>query len=244
MKENGCWHSFRQEAEVKALKIRILHHCAESLAAKNSRYIDDVVVTTDSERIAETAKAYGAEVPFLRPAELASDTAKTIDAVLHAVKWLEDHQKSYDLLVLLQPTQPLRRAEDIDGAIELCIQRDMQDVVSVKEVSEHPILMRTIDEKGELQNVLSMQSTVRRQDMPQYYLVDGSVYVNRIETLSESTSFNDNPIPYIMDAKYSVDIDEPSDLEQAERLLKKDLQAEQNTLLENKLEQESFEYLE
>ena len=114
------------------------------LAAKNSRYIDDVVVTTDSERIAETAKAYGAEVPFLRPAELASDTAKTIDAVLHAVKWLEDHQKSYDLLVLLQPTQPLRRTEDIDGAIELCIQRDMQDVVSVKEVSEHPILMRTI----------------------------------------------------------------------------------------------------
>ena len=214
------------------------------LAAKNSRYIDDVVVTTDSERIAEIAKAYGAEVPFLRPAELASDTAKTIDAVLHAVKWLEDHQKSYDLLVLLQPTQPLRRAEDIDGAIELCIQRDMQDVVSVKEVSEHPILMRTIDEKGELQNVLSMQSTVRRQDMPQYYLVDGSVYVNRIETLSESTSFNDNRVPYIMDVKYSVDIDEPSDLEQAERLLKKDLQAEQNTLLENKLEQESFEYLE
>ena len=129
--------------------------------------------------------------------------------MLHAVKWLEDHQKSYDLLVLLQPTQPLRRTEDIDGAIELCIQRDMQDVVSVKEVSEHPILMRTIDEKGELQNVLSMQSTVRR------------VYVNRIETLSESTSFNDNPIPYIMDAKYSVDIDEPSDLEQAETLLKK-----------------------
>ena len=157
----------------------------------------------------------------MRPAELASDTAKTIDAVLHAVKWLEDHQKSYDLLVLLQPTQPLRRAEDIDGAIELCIQRDMQDVVSVKEVSEYPILMRTIDEKGELQNVLCMQSTVRRQDMPQYYLVDGSVYVNRIETLSESTSFNDNPVPYIMDAKYSVDIDEPSDLEQAEKLLKK-----------------------
>ena len=157
----------------------------------------------------------------MRPAELASDTAKTIDAVLHAVKWLEDHQKSYDLLVLLQPTQPLRRAEDIDGAIELCIHRDMQDVVSVKEVSEHPILMRTIAEKGELQNVLSMQSTVRRQDMPQYYLVDGSVYVNQIETLSESTSFNDNPIPYIMDAKYSVDIDEPSDLEQAETLLKK-----------------------
>ena len=68
------------------------------LAAKNSRYIDDVVVTTDSERIAETAKAYGAEVPFLRPAELASDTAKTIDAVLHAVKWLEDHHRTYPRL--------------------------------------------------------------------------------------------------------------------------------------------------
>jgi len=90
------------------------------------------------------------------------------------------------------------------------------------EIMQKGVISGTIiDEKGELQNVLSMQSTVRRQDMPQYYLVDGSVYVNRIETLSESTSFNDNPIPYIMDAKYSVDIDEPSDLEQAETLLKK-----------------------
>lgn len=190
------------------------------LAAKDSQYIDDVVVTTDSERIAEIAKVYGACVPFLRPAELASDTAKTIDAVLHAVKWLEDNQKSYDLLVLLQPTQPLRKAEDIDGALELCIQKGIQDVVSVKEVSESPVLMRTIDRNGELKGLLPMQSTIRRQDMPQYYLVDGSVYVNRIETLNQSTSFNDNPIPYIMDAQCSVDIDEPSDLEQAKRLIK------------------------
>lgn len=189
-------------------------------AAKDSRYIDDVVVTTDSERIAETARTYGAKVPFLRPAELASDTAKTIDAVLHAVKWLEAKRKTYDLLVLLQPTQPLRKAEDIDEALELCIEKGMQDVVSVKAVSEHPILMRIIDQKGELKGLLPMQSTVRRQDMPQYYLVDGSIYVNRIENLKESTSFNDNPIPYIMDAKCSVDIDELSDLEQAERLLK------------------------
>jgi CMP-N-acetylneuraminic acid synthetase len=143
----------------------------------HSKYVDSVVVTTDSAKIAEVAKQCGARVPFLRPAELASDTAKTLDAVLHAVKTLEGMGESYDLLLLLQPTQPLRTSEDVDGAIEAYFALGGEDLVSVCEVSDHPILIRTI-EQGRLQNLLSCSSTCRRQDMPAYYRINGCIYIN------------------------------------------------------------------
>lgn len=180
----------------------------------HSKYVDSVVVTTDSAKIAEVAKQCGARVPFLRPAELASDTAKTLDAVLHAVKTLEGMGESYDLLLLLQPTQPLRTSEDVDGAIELYFEQSCEDLVSVCEVSDHPILIRTI-EQGRLHNLLACSSTCRRQDMPAYYRINGCIYINAVARLNENTSFNDNPVPYVMEQSHSVDIDEPIDLEVA-----------------------------
>lgn len=90
-------------------------------------------------------------------------------------------------------------------------------------VEEHPILMRMID-GGEMKHVLPLGSTVRRQDMPEYVLVDGSIYINRIADLSEKTSFNDNPVPYRMEKQYSVDIDEWHDLELAKWYLQKNVQ--------------------
>lgn len=188
-------------------------------AALSSQYVDDVIVTTDSKNIADIAMKYGAEVPFLRPDYLASDTAKTIDAVLHAIHWLEEHEQHYDVLVLLQPTQPLRQGEDIDRALERYMINQMQGLVSVKKVDEHPILMRMINDDGKLVSLLPLNSTVRRQDMPEYYIVDGSIYINSIDELNETTSFNDNCIPYIMPTERSVDIDEMSDLQRAETLL-------------------------
>lgn len=191
-------------------------------AAKQSKYIDRVVVSTDSEKIAQVAEEHGADVPFLRPAELASDTAKTIDAILHCVKELKKRQDEYDVLVLLQPTQPLRTSQDIDRALEIFCANGMRSLVSVREVEEHPILVRTIDKDGALKPLLAMNSTVRRQDMPKYYLVDGSIYINKIEDINENTSFNDNEIPYIIKAEHSVDIDEMRDLQIAELYLKED----------------------
>lgn len=85
-------------------------------AALNSVVIDDVVVTTDDEEIAEVARSYGAEIPFMRPAELAADESKTIDCVVHARDTLRAMDREYDAIVLLQPTSPLRVAEDIDAA--------------------------------------------------------------------------------------------------------------------------------
>ena len=188
-------------------------------AACASEYIDTVIVSTDNQEIADVSKAYGAEVPFLRPAELASDYAQTIDAVLHAVYTLKEMGKEYDYLVLLQPTQPLRSAEDIDHAIILC-DKEMRGVVSISRVKDHPVLMRYMNAQGEMCKLLELNSTVRRQDMPDYYRVNGCVYVNPMSEVTGELSFNDNPIPYIMPVERSVDIDGYEDIALVEYYLR------------------------
>jgi len=188
-------------------------------AALKSSYIDRTVVTTDSEIIANVSRDYGADVPFLRPEELASDTAKTIDVVLHAINTLNSNSNQYDVLILLQPTQPLRDTNDIDRAIEYFFSNDMKGLTSVSPVDDNPILIRTINEKGELSSLLGLNSTCRRQDMDQYYRVNGCIYINKIDEISKETSFNDNPIGYIMQPSHSVDIDELKDLVLAEYYL-------------------------
>ena len=191
-------------------------------AALQSRYIDFVLVSTDDEEIARVAKACGAQVPFLRPAVLAADTSRTVDAVIHAAETLKQRGETFDSLVLLQPTSPLRTAEDIDGAIEKFYAGGRQAVVSVSPVEDHPVLVRTIEQTpdGErLKPLLAGSSTVRRQDMPAFYRVNGCIYINAMEELNPETSFNDNPTPWVMEKSHSVDIDEPADLALAEYLL-------------------------
>ncbi len=188
-------------------------------AALHSKYVDDIVVTTDSEKIAEVAKNHGARVPFLRPAHLASDTAKTIDAVVHAIEELKKLGQSYDVLLLLQPTQPLRTSADIDGAIELFFENNQKSLVSVSPVDDHPLLIRTISDEGNLVNLLKSNSTCRRQDMPDYYCVNGCIYLNKVSEVDKDLSFNDNKMAYIMPKERAVDIDEPRDLLLAEYYL-------------------------
>ena len=182
-----------------------------------SKYINKVVVSTDGEEIAKVAKEYGAQVPFLRPKYLASDTAKTIDSVIHCIEMLKRQGEEYDYMVLLQPTQPLRQAWHIDEAIELILEKDEEALVSVSKVKDHPILMRTIDSNGYAINLLEGSSTKRRQEFPDFYKVNGAIYINKInENLNNDTSLNDNKLVYVMDEKYDVDIDEMLDLQIAE----------------------------
>ena len=183
-------------------------------AELKSKYIDNVVVSTDSESIAEIARTYGASVPFMRPAEYAQDHSKTIDVAIHAIKFFSEHRDYYDALVILQPTQPLRTVEDVDRAIEKYYEQEV-DLVSVTPVENHPLLIRSIGENGCLNNLLNMNSTCRRQDMPDYYCVNGCIYINKISRIHENTSFNDNKMPFIMELAHSVDIDNPNDLELA-----------------------------
>lgn len=188
-------------------------------ASRSSKYIDRTILTTDSERIAEAARKYGAEVPFMRPVELASDSSKTLDAVLHAIRTLSEQGGSCDVLVLLQPTEPLRTAGDIDGAIEAFFKNGERPLVSVSPVDDHPILIRSIGPDNTLRPLLDCGSTCRRQDMPSYYRVNGCIYINSTPEIDESTSFNDNPVPYVMESSHSVDIDSLADLAMAEYYL-------------------------
>lgn len=181
--------------------------------ALGSKYIDDIVVSTDSEEIAAVSIKYGAAVPFMRPKELASDEARTIDAVLHAINALE---KKYDVLVLLQPTQPLRTIEEVDCAIESFFKNKMKGLVSVSRVKDHPLMIRTLNSDGSLTSLIRENSTCRRQDMRIYYKVNGCIYINKISELSEYTSFNDNEMGFVMEEDHAVDIDTQLDLHLAE----------------------------
>ncbi len=187
-------------------------------AGLKSKYIDYVMVSTDDEEIAAVSREYGAEVPFMRPAELASDTSRTVDAVIHSINTLKETGKVFDTLVLLQPTQPLRTSDDIDGAIEKYFECGEAPLVSVSEVEDHPILIRTLD-KDQLIPLLNVSSTCRRQDMPKYYRVNGCIYINNVGEIDSNTSFNDNKVGYIMEQSHSVDIDELKDLALAEYYL-------------------------
>lgn len=188
-------------------------------AAQGSKYVDDTVVSTDSEKIARISKEYGANVPFMRPAELATDHARTVDAVLHAIKLLDKTENHFDVVVILQCTQPLTTAADIDKAIETFFEKGMRGLVSVSRVEEHPLLMRSMDKDGNLTSLLGENSTCRRQDMKPYYRVDGCICINQTNEITSETSLNDNPVGFIMDVSHSVDIHDMKDLYLAEYYL-------------------------
>lgn len=192
------------------------------IEAKKSDYIDRVVVTTDSEEIKCTAEKYGAEAPFLRPHELAEDTSATWEAVLHAIQMLGNMGQNYDVVVLLQPTSPLRTFRDIDHALDLFAEKDGKGVVSISEVSDPPVLMRRLQEDCSLSKLILQNSTIRRQDMEKTYRVNGSIYINSVSEIKEGFSFNDNPIGFVMERSHSVDIDEESDLSLVKYYLKKE----------------------
>ncbi|MDY2573399.1 MAG: acylneuraminate cytidylyltransferase family protein [Fusobacterium necrophorum] len=186
-----------------------------------SKYLDRTIVSTEDLEIKKVAEQYGGEVPFLRPVELAQDTSKTIDCIVHAVDTLKKLGEVYDYVVILQCTSPLRKASHIDGAISKIISENGTSLVSVSEVEEHPILMRTLNTDGTLQNLLNVNSTIRRQDFPSFYKVDGAIYIQKIdENLDKDTSLNDGKLAYIMDRKYTVDIDEYLDIRKVELYLK------------------------
>lgn len=183
-------------------------------AAKESELFDMVFVSTDSEEIAEVARSYGAEVPFLRLPEFAQDSSKTIDAVYSDKCRFEALGRHFDTLCLLQATSPFRTATDIRGAMAL-YRSCGEGVVSISPVEENPILMRTRAADARLTNVLKCSSTIRRQDMPAYYKVNGAIYINAWEEITPSLSLNDNPFGYVMEQKASLDIDTKADLEVA-----------------------------
>lgn len=190
------------------------------ISASLSKYIDYIFVSTDSVKIKNIAVKYGANVPFLRKKEYALDTSKTIDAVLYSIDELKKRNIFFDVLVLLQPTSPLRNEKDIDGAIELFFKSNT-NVASVNQIEINPFLIRTIDSNFCLSQIIKSTSTIRRQDVPMYFKVNGAIYINDINSLTTETSFNDNETGYVMSLSDSIDIDTLDNLNMARKAFNK-----------------------
>ncbi len=186
-------------------------------AGLNSKYIDKVVVSSDDDEILNISSNFGAET-IKRPAELASDTATTFDAIKHTIENVE----KYDYIVLLQPTSPLRNAKHIDEAIELLEIKNADAVVSVCEMDHSPLWSNTLPNDGNMRGFLREEILNKRsQDLEKYYRLNGAIYICKTEKLLENKSFflKDNIFAYIMDRKSSVDIDEEIDFKMAEVLM-------------------------
>jgi N-acylneuraminate cytidylyltransferase/CMP-N,N'-diacetyllegionaminic acid synthase len=193
--------------------------------AKSSKYIDRVVVSTDDEEIAEKSKKYGAEVPFLRPEELATDDAKTIDVILHALNWLKTREDYYDFLVLLEPTSPLRDVEDIDKCIEILIDNPKAEaIVGVAKLeSTHPEFNVAINDEGFIRKSDGTTDfkVLRRQDLEDVYFFEGSIYISEVETLKQKRTFyHKSTLGYVVPKYKSLEVDELCDFICIEALMK------------------------
>ncbi len=188
-----------------------------------SPYIDKVVVSTDSEEFAGIAKKGGAEVPFIRPKHLASDTTASIDVMLHAVDFLAAQGDSYDILVLLEPTSPLRKPEDIDKALEAL--RDHPQAESIVAVSltegQHPAFLMQKMENNFLQPYSPNFRAIRRQEITPLYFLTGTIYASFIDSLRRAQGFcHEKTLGYEVPKSQSFEIDDEDDFIVCEALFK------------------------
>ncbi|MFN4164158.1 MAG: cytidylyltransferase domain-containing protein [Ferrovibrio sp.] len=185
--------------------------------------IDRVVVSTDSPEIAAVARQYGAEVPFMRPAELATDKALQIDAIRHAILKIEESGERYDVVVILQPTCPLRLPEDIDGALALMEASEADTVISVMEVhGQHPLTMYTEDPDGSLRSLMGANGAgVLRQEFSRVLWRNGAIYaIRRDVIINQNVLYGAKVRGYLMPETRSANIDEPVDWVVTEALLR------------------------
>ncbi|MDV6376980.1 acylneuraminate cytidylyltransferase family protein [Sporosarcina sp. GW1-11] len=178
-------------------------------AAKESKYIDRLILTSEDQEIIDIAKNYECEVPFIRPKELALDKTPGIDPVLHALENIPD----YDYVVLLQPTSPLRITDDIDACINMLMETQSPACVSVTEAESSPYWMYSVDEGGLMHPLIKQdQFSVRRQDLPRVFSLNGAVYVADINWLQKNKTFlTKETSAYIMPRDRSYDIDNEED---------------------------------
>ena len=192
-------------------------------SAKQSSLID-IIVSTDSEEIAAIALERGAAIPFMRPAELATDSAKSIDVVIHAVQEMQKQGKQYDAVVLLQPTNPFRPSGFIDKAINLFRENNCDALVSVLPVPHeyNPHWVFEPDANGYL-HIATGDATIipRRQELPKAFYRDGCIYITRTDVLLSQQSFFGKTLSYIeANPDLHVNIDTLEDWERAEQLIK------------------------
>lgn len=193
-------------------------------AAKESNMFEEIFVSTDSEKYAEIAREFGAQVPFLRSRENATDSASSWTAVREAIAMYQKAGKEYDTVTLLQPTSPLRSAEDICNGFETFLNKNANAVVGVCEVDHSPLWSNVLPEDLSMRDFIDESILNRpRQELPKYYRINGALYIVKVENVLKTnfSLYQDKCYAYIMPRIRSVDIDEEIDFEYAETVLKR-----------------------
>jgi len=200
----------------------LLQYTAE--AAHAATHLTRTILSTDDPEIVEVGRACGVEVPFLRPPELARDDTPTLPVIQDTVRRLEAAGEHFDAVLILQPTNPLRRPEDIDGSIELLEQTGADSVISFVDVGEkHPARMKFIDDKGRVIDPPFAEAFEgqRRQDLPKLYLREGSIYLTRRDVLMNHNSIKGRDCrAWMIPEERACNIDTLFDWFIAEQLLK------------------------
>jgi CMP-N-acetylneuraminic acid synthetase len=191
-------------------------------SARESGLLARFIVSTDSEEIAAEAERHGAPVPFLRPAELATDEAGMLGVLQHAVRWLESSGGvTPDVIVTLQPTSPFRRGAEIDATIRRVAETGAHSAQTLCEASYHPYFMKTLDGDRTVPLFPDGHTYVRRQDAPPVYQPSGAVYVTRYDTLMRHGHIlGEDNRGIVMGFEASVNIDTEWDFLFAELLLR------------------------
>ncbi len=188
-------------------------------AAKQSKYLTRCIVSTDDQEIADVSKQYGANIPFMRPEELAQDQSTSMEVVQHVLK---DIGEEYDYLMILQPTSPLRAAEDIDGCIIKAVDTDADSVMSMKELDDFSAKKLKRIDNDEIVPWLEDEGkeSSRRQDLDQVYKRNCAIYLTKTELIKKGDLFGKVSRPYIMPEDRSIDINQLVDFNLAEFYLK------------------------
>lgn len=187
-------------------------------SAKNSCIFDKIFVSTDSEKYAEIAKKYGAEVPFLRSAENSNDKAGSWAVVEEVLSNLEE---KFDIVVLLQPTSPLRTSQNIKEAVDLFFEKNADTVISVCETDHSIFWCNTLDETLCAKDFIKSEYRVPRQQLPKSYTLNGAIYIVKTDLLNNLNLYGEKSYVYIMDKKNSIDIDCEADFQYAKILINK-----------------------
>ena len=191
-------------------------------AAKESEIFDEIMVSTDSQKYADIAIQYGANVPFLRSEENSSDNSGSWEAVLEVLRNYKDMGRGFDTICLLQPTSPLRTGNDIIEAYRTFQENDVNALTSVCEVDHSPLWCMTLGEDRMLTEFKKRSDDVPRQLLDTYYRLNGAIYIRQIKYENEIRLIDDKEIAFVMDKRRSIDIDDEFDFAISEYLVNKE----------------------
>lgn len=200
----------------------------KAISARRSKYCSRLIISTDSKEIQQDARHYEVEVPFTRPAELATDEASTEDVIWHAMQYIENEtDEQYDALMLLEPSSPFATHYDYDRAVELMMKNNANVVVGMREVTINSIFQGPMDEKGRIRSIVNKLLNLRRlrrQDVPQEYTMNGALYLLKWPFFKQHRKRYcdpENTYGVVMKPEHSLELDEIMDYEYAQFLAEK-----------------------